>query len=346
MNRGLRPRPPSGASMAEARRCPLWVRILRVVLPIVILAAGALGARYYIQNKPTAKKGQAKKTVQLVEVLTVSRGPARVVLPVMGTVIPARSLDLKAQVSGRVEWMDPALDSGGALSRGEVILRLDPADHRLAVQTREAALAKAKADLELELGHQQVARRELEIVASGVDEAMEETALALRQPQLQKIKAEVAQAETALAQARLDLERTTVRAPFDALVLERFVDIGSEVGSRERLASLVGRNEFRIQASVPTGWLAWMDIPGQGADTGSPAVVSAKPRSGEWKATVFRLLPGVEDNGRMARVLLTVPDPFGGPDGALLLDDFVRVRIVGRELTDVAVLPRKALRDG
>jgi multidrug efflux pump subunit AcrA (membrane-fusion protein) len=66
---------------------------------------------------------------------------------------------------------------------------------------------------------------------------------------------------------------------------------------------------------------------------------------------VARLLSDLETEGRMARVLVTVNDPLrltsGGRESGppLLIGEYVRVEIQGRQLTDVYRIPRSALRD-
>lgn len=83
------------------------------------------------------------------------------------------------------------------------------------------------------MGQQEVARREFSMVQQDI--APEAAALVLREPQLESAKARVAAAEVAIAQAQLDLERTQVRTPFAALVLERSVSAGSQVSEGQAL---------------------------------------------------------------------------------------------------------------
>ena len=70
----------------------------------------------------------------------------------------------------------------------------------------------------------------------------------------------------------------------------------------------------------------------------------------QWAGWVERLLGDVTENGRMARVLVLVPDPLGlkpsnGPRSSLLLGEYVRVEILGPTLPQTIVLPRSSLRE-
>ncbi len=94
-------------------------------------------------------------------------------------------------------------------------------------------------------------------------------ALVLREPQLASIQAEVSAAEAAVQRAKLDLERSRVVAPFDAQILSRSVNVGSQVGPGDELGQLVGIEEYWILAAVPVRSLRWVQFPeadGQGSE--------------------------------------------------------------------------------
>jgi len=234
-------------------------------------------------------------------------------------------------------------------------------------------LARAQWDLAMEMGAQAVARREYELMGTELDDG--DLALVLREPQLRQAeaaceaaeaavrKAEAArtaavasreEAEVALAEARLDLARTTVRVPFNAAVGRRHVDVGAQVSASTPLASLVGTDEYWVVVSVPVDELRWIRIPGYNSDDGSPARVRYPAAWGDdagRPGTVKQLLMEVEHEGRMARLLVSVPDPLHLAAGAderrpLILGGYVHVDIEGRTLDDVFRLDRRHLRDG
>jgi hypothetical protein len=137
-------------------------------------------------------------------------------------------------------------------------------------------------------------------------------------------------------------------------VQTRRVELGSQVHACIALASLVGTDQYRVEASVPLDELRWIQIPGYNAETGSPARVY---HDSAWGAGAFRegrvqrLRADLEPQGRMARLLIGVRDPLHlevEPAQAhpLILDSYVRLEIEGRTLPDVIEVPRTALRDG
>ena len=132
-------------------------------------------------------------------------------------------------------------------------------------------MTDAEYAMKLELGHQAVAKREWELLNKGKPAQDMEKELALRQPHLNKVRANLAAAEAELKTAMLDLERTQIRAPFNAMVLSKSVDLGSQVTLQETLAELVGTDTYRIQVSIPVERLEWIQTPSQAGDPGSKA---------------------------------------------------------------------------
>ena len=231
---------------------------------------------------------------------------------------------------------------GGLLAKGSDVVRIDPVDYELALSSAESSLEKARFDHKLELGRQDVARREWELLKTD-DATEQEKELALRIPHLVASKASLKAAESALEKAQLDLERTRVRAPFDGVVLERGVNLGSQALPQDMLARLAGTGAYWVVVSIPVDRLGWVEVPGSGG-----RVVSASGAVREGR--VLELLGELEEKGRMARLLVEVDDPLclkpeNKEHQPLLLGEYVRVEISGRELQAVYAIPRNALRE-
>jgi RND family efflux transporter MFP subunit len=335
-------------------------RIIVSVVACVLLGGAAVGASWLIfASEPTAQQeGATRRSAALVETTTVSRGTYRPQLSVLGLVEPARDVELSPRVSGQVIDLEPSLEPGGFVAAGEPLLQIDPADFERLVTARESDVRQVAAELAIEQGRQRVARREFELLGEDVNE--ENRALVLREPQIESIRARLLAAEAELEQARLDLERTTVRAPFDAQVLSRAVNIGSQVSAGDPLARLVGTEACWVTASVPLRDLRWIRFPDAAGDDGDdpgtdPEATAANVtvrHDSAWApgltrtGRVSRLIGAVDASTRLARVLVTVPDPLGRETGGppLILGTIVRLQIEGRPLEDVVRLDRDLLR--
>ncbi len=341
-------------------RVGVWLgRILRSLLVLIILGAGASVAIYYMKNKPKADRKPPEDRAALVEAQDVIARPHTVVVHAMGIVMPARTTQLAARVGGELidvdsEFADAPSEfvPGGRFLKGQRILQIDPEDYRLVVLQRTAELARSRSSLKLEMGQQSVALREYELLGEDVAEADKE--LLLREPQLAAAKAAEAIAQAALDRAELDLKRSKVTAPFNAAVQSRSVNLGSQVRADEPLAVLVGTDKYWVRVSVPVDELRWIKMPDAKGAGGSAVRVYCKaawdndePRAG----VVERVMTDLEPEGLMARLLVAVSDPLdlnSGPERRrpLLLGSQVSVEIDGRTLADAARVPRTALRDG
>ena len=334
---------------------PGWVafaRFVRAALIVVFLGLAIGIATHWLKNKPHASRHKPEKQATLVEVQPIELGTETVVVDALGTVVPARSTNLSARVSGQIVEVSDDFTPGGLFEKGESILRIEPADYELALARARSTLDEARGNLQVEMGQQAVSRKEYELL--GQDVTNEDRDLLLRKPQLAIARAAVASAESTVKQAELNLQRTAINAPFNAMIQERNANLGAQLGVASTVASLVGTDAFWIEVSVPVDRLKWLEIPGFNADKGSLVRIFCDAAWGESatrQGIVKRLMSELEPQGRMARILVEVVDPLDRSKPAserrpLILDSFVRVEIAGRPLENVARIPRTALHEG
>ena len=341
---------------AETEAAPEPVRyrglrmLVKILLPLLVLGVGIAGAAYIKKSGPEPRKKPPVRTEPLVEVVALRPTDERVVVQAMGTVIPAREMVLRSRVAGEIVKLHEDFMPGGYFKAGEDLLQIDPEDYALTVARRQSQVAEAQYALKVELGYQDVARREWQLLNGNKPAKSLDRELALRKPHLRKARADLKAAKSELQQARLDLGRTRVSAPFNAVVRTQAAEFGSQISAGEQLAELVGTDEYRIQVSVPLDRLRWIQIPRKPGDVGSE--VRIRYRDGEYERTgrVIRLMSDLENEGRMARLLVAVRDPLNlessdADPPPLLLGEYVRVAVEGQALSGVFRIPRTALRD-
>jgi RND family efflux transporter MFP subunit len=323
--------------------------LLRVVLCVTIIAVGVIGFNYLTRTAPKAGRRPPARMAPLVQVQEVTPGTQTVKISVMGTVIPAREITLKSRVSGEVRQVHPDFMEGGFAAEGTKLLQIDDTDYQLALTKAQSTVINARYALKLEKGRQAVAQREWNLLNGDRPENAEDAELALRRPHLEKALADVKAAEADERQARLQLERTAVSAPFNAIITTTHVNIGSQVSPQEKLAELVGTNAWWIRVSVPVHQLKWIQVPMSHGETGARASIfyrSGARRTG----SVIKLLGDLEPEGRMARLIIHVEDPLGlktaeNQAPPLFVGEYVRVEIEGRPISNAYLIPRTALRD-
>lgn len=324
-------------------------RGFHALLAIGLLITGGLASWWLLSTGPAAKEHKPKPDSVLVEIRPVDFGPGQSLIEAFGTVIPARQVELRSQVSGEVVELGQNLVPGALVGEGELLVGIDPADHNLALRQAAAELTEAEAALRLEQGNQEVAR--LEYALSGEKTGSED--LVLRRPQLASAGARLDAARAGQERARLDLARTRIQAPFAAVIEKKEIDLGSRLVVNSPLLSLVAIDRYWVEVLVPVGQLAWITIPGKG----KAAASTVRVYDPAWEAGAFRigrvlrLAGGLEEQGRLARLLVAVDDPLGlkqGPAGSprLFTGAYVRAEIEGRKLERVVALERSLLRDG
>ncbi len=333
------------------------IRVLvRVGIIAAILAVGVVIAVAIVGARPEAVQRPPDDSGVLVEVASVDRFPRRIDVEAQGTVLPAQRVVVQPQVSGRIASVAPRLAPGSLLREGDVLFAIEDADFKLAVARATAAVAEAAAQLELEQGRARVAEREWELFQTELDPEQMEASLALREPQMRSRLSAVQTARAALARARLDLERTVVRSPFNAVVLSESIEVGQTVTPQSQAVTLAGTDAFWVRAAVRTDELEQLRVPGlHGAASGSRALVRLDPETDQiLPGRVVRLLGDLDTAGRMARVLVEVNDPLGlrgggggsAARGLLLLDSYVDLLLEGGGVRDLFELPREWLQEG
>jgi len=155
-------------------------------------------------------------------------------------------------------------------------------------------------------------------------------------------------AQSSLKKAQLDLTRTTLRAPFNAMVVSENVDSGQLISPQTPVARLVGTDEYRVQMSVPV--VSLRTVRARTADRpGSEAMIIQQVGNEtiERRGEVIRQLPDLDPGGAMARLLISIDNPLGEEgDLPLLLGSFVKVAIEAQPIDNAIRLPRVALRNG
>jgi len=346
------PRDTDARMTAPARRAPLWHRaiaaVLKAVLPLAILAGAAYLARDTLSGAPVAERLDPERTPRPVAVTTAQAARGGPAIEAWGSVEPARRLGLRAEVSGRAEWVSPALTPGGLVAGGQTLIRLDDTSFAARLRQAEARIAEIEARIRIERGQAQRARRDLErSPLSGLTE--EERALILRKPQMAELQAQLAAAEADRDAAAEDRARTRITAPFDAQVQSEDVETGSVLTVGTEVASLVGTAAYRVALAVPQTALDWIDTDaGQRVRLTQPGVW---PEGASREGRILRLKPGLTGTGRMAEIIVEVTDPLArGPDRAdeprLLIGSYLRAAIPGKPVPGAVRLDRDLLHDG
>lgn len=329
---------------------------------------GAAGLLIAQRPEPSLRPPDVRVPVALTEPVQAGVGP----LPVrgFGTVRPREEVDIAAEVGGRVVWVAPDFVSGGRVGRGDVLFRLDDADHRHRIARAEAQIVERQVELLRVEEEARIARSQYERFRSrrSAPPAEEAGPLALWEPQIAAARAGVARARIALEEARLGLARTEVRAPFAGLVRTESIGAGQFVEAGRAVGRLYASDVFEVvvpladaeAALVPGLWAA-----GTGGADRRIAAAIAIDYGGlrfTWEGHVDRVDPTLDEQTRAVDIIVHVADPLaagvraggGSADPAadvtnsppLQVGRVVEVRFAGATPAEYFTVRRAALRPG
>ena len=321
----------------------------RKFIPMAVIGSAFVITGALVSSRPKPKRVRAAFQAPLVETMTMTSTTTRILVASQGTVSPARQIKLLPEVAGRITWVSEKFVPGGQFKKGEAIAKIDSRNYETMVAQRKAQLQQTLLNLELEKGRKRVAEREWGLLQQDLkSQSKEGRALALREPQLRNAEANVKAAEQALQKASLDLSRTQLRAPFNAVVLSKSADLGQVLGAGSPLGSLAGTDKFWVETSIPLGHVAFLDLPKQNKAGSSAQVLQrsegqASIRDGK----LIRVLSNLDPVGRMARVIVQVDDPLKPPLGELplFLGSFTDVNINGKLVKDVYEIPEEFIQN-
>ena len=320
----------------------------RFLLPLGILLFAVVVAGLLWIIKPEAEKQKQRPASMAVDVLPVEQGDYPVIVQAMGEVIAFREVQLSAQVGGEIVDTSEFFAPGGLVKAGEPLLQIDKRDYEFELSRQQAVYQQAEGKYEIELGQQKNARRDLELLYKNNPLKTQDKYLVLRGPQLKQAEAELQRARAELEKAQLDLERTQVRAPFNALIVERQVNLGTKVSPQQSLATLVNTDKYWIKISVPVDKLPWLEV----GENGTQARVIMSNGRGEREGYLSRVVGRLEDSSRLAPLIININDPLllqtenADSKKPMLLGDYVSVKLSGRLLNNVFRVPHHYVRNG
>ena len=328
----------------------------RVWVPFAVLGVGAVGLAALVALRPEVEPRETPEFAPLVRVVEAVPGDHRYTVQTHGTVQPRTESGLVPQVAGEVIWVAPNFVSGGFFGKGDPLVRIDPADARVEVESARAAVARGESEFErarTELERQRVLKEKGVASQARIDDA--ENASRVAEAQLREGRA-------LLARADRDLDRTELRAPFEGRVRNEEVDVGQFVNRGQTIATLYAVDWAEVPLPIPDRELRFVDVPlgmaprgAVGEDTGSvgPEVRLRAEFGGSlqtWNGRIVRTQGEIDPRSRMVDVVARVEDPYalheGGEGLPLAVGLFVEAEILGRIVKDVYLLPREVLHNG
>jgi len=328
--------------------------LIQLLLVVVVIIVGVLIAVVFIKLKKPPQRQEQIVLAPLVKVERLDRRDIQMMIRGYGTVNPRLQVEIVPQVSGKVVWVNPQFKAGGFIRRGEQIMKIDPRDYELALRQANAAVAEAQVMLDLEKAEAKIAKEEWLQLHPGQEP---DSPLVFREPQIRQALARLESANAVLATADLNLERTQLSLPVDAVVMSERVDLGQYVMIGQSVGAAYGIESMEIEVPLEDKELAWFDVSDNtvsvnaGENSKKGAIVRVKANfAGEekcWPGYVVRTTGQVDITSRLISVVVEVSEPFKDAHSTppLLPGMFVEVLIEGNILKNAIAVPRDAIRN-
>ena len=319
---------------------------LKTGMTIGVLFFAVIVAYGLVKTAPEPPQVEPEEVAISVRVLEAEKNRVQLEVISQGSVEPHQQSELIPEASGRIKWVSPNLVAGGYFAKDDALLRIDDRDYRSTVARGQAALTRARA--EEELARYELTRME-ELVKNKLP-SQSSREVVLRNYRI--AKATLQDAKLALEQAKRDLWRTEVRAPYDGLVRNERVDIGQYITRGQSIASIYASDSIEVRLPVADRQLAYLDIPlgyrGEIVEDRRSLVLLSTEYGGklyEWQGQLVRTEAEIDSRSRMVTAVVRVraEDNPGQPE--LPIGLFVNAKIKGRWVENIVTLPRAALRN-
>ena len=324
-------------------------KALKIILPLLLILLGVAGFILLGKLKQTPQRQTPLQPGVLVDVIELKAAPHQIRVYATGTVQPARQIALVPEITGKVVWIAPQLVDGGFFQQGETLLKIEPADYRLAVERAQADIARAQVALTTEHERAKVALQEWQRV--DLPDKGEPGPLVSREIQQQQEQANLAAALATLEQAQLNLQRTELKAPFNGRIRQKQVDLGQYLRAGTSIGNLAGTDRAEIHVPLSLEDLRWLQVPAASSkQPGSLAMVYLPGDSNNsWQGRIVRSLGEIDPTSRMATVVVAVDDPYQLQKKSAPADlshgQFVEIQLFGDKLDSNISIPRSALRN-
>lgn len=328
----------------------ILLRYKKTVIPVAILLLGTLICYFLLLSKPIAVRKDLVSNTMKVNTVVAKRGDYPAYVSGTAKVKAAQQISLQSQVAGTVASVSTALTPGHIVEKGVELLQLDKHYYINQLQKYKAKYQQAQAAYNIERGQQKVAQHSVDSLASVTGTVPENIQLMTRQPQLNHAAAAMKIAKLAVEMAEKDLADTTIKAPFNAMVLEKKVNVANVVAKYDSLASLVGIDQYWLELLVPKETSTWI-LPHKATLYATVYLANATI-----SGYVLKVVRALDNNSSMMRVLIAVDDPLqlrknilhhevATPNNILMLGDYVKVQVNGHKIKDVIRLSRSYLHD-
>lgn len=283
--------------------------IQKVILTVVVCALLGGGAYFYMGRTKNAENPFREAPTVETEAAVVGNIERRI--SAVGTLVATQKVVLRPQVSGRIAKI--LFDEGKEVTKDQPLYQLEDAEYKARYKDAQARLLLAK----------EQNRRSSELLKRGFGTP----------EQRDKTFAEMEIAASQVEQAKIVLDNSTIKAPFEGVMTINNVSVGTFVDTSTELATLIDLDPIYIDFSVPESFLGSMH-------TGDKVDVTVEGFDMlPMDATIKAINPQVDVATRTVVMRAEMPNA----ERALRPGEFARVQASAGAVKDAVLIPEGAI---
>lgn len=315
-------RPPAYADRPASRR---FLKPALAVLAAVAVTASLLGLRVSQANKEPEKKEDRTFEFAAGDLAELRREPLGRSIPVSGSLKPLLQATVRSKVSAEVAKVH--VQEGHAVAAGAPLFTLDTADLRARLDAQMAAVAEARARLDLARKNQANNKALLEksFISQNAYDSVANS--------VQVAEANLKSAEAQAAIARRAVEDAEIRAPFAGIVSKRWVNQGDKVAADMPVAHVVDLSRMELEAPVPVSEIPFVKV-------GQEISFEVDGFQGRrFAGRIERVNPAADAGSRSILVFATLPNADASLKGGM----FANGTLATASGAEVEVIPTAAI---
>lgn len=260
------------------------------------------------EKKELATKAKGGKTSVIVTVVSPTRLDDLV--NSNGTILPNEEVEVRSEISGRIVTLN--IREGDRVRKGTTLLRINDEDLQARLKKlgynkklAEDNEARQKRLLEKEA----ISQREYDIAVNSVNTVS-------------------ADMEDLTAQ----IQKMTLKAPFDGTIGFRFVSLGSYISPTTKIATLTNTNPAKIEFAIPAKYSSIVRV-------GSKIDFTVENSEQKFVGTVYAIDPKIDPDTRTLQIRAIAPNP----SHRLIPGSFARVELVLKSKGSAIMIPTEAI---
>jgi RND family efflux transporter MFP subunit len=309
--------------------------VLKLILPLALIGLAYYGFEKLAASKPEPRSRPQREIISEVDLITVTPSEHRPRVESFGTVQAHFESTLTPQISGLIVKVSPSFRVGTVVPMGTTLIWIDERSYKSLLIQQEANLAQAELTYAEEKIQAEQAIEDWKDSGRDLDKASD---FVLRKPQITAALAMIESMKASVRKAQGDLNRTMIKAPFDAIVTTRTASVGNLANEQQPIGTVVATERVEVRLTLTPDQASRVDL-----STQIKVVLTSPTKSGiKWQGTITRVEPTLGQS-QTTTAIVEVTNPFAKDSPHLPIGLFVNATLTANPLPPSLKIPEAAL---